>query len=160
MKPIADTNWEEVYGIWRDTETHNDAWREFYENRQHKTWEEFRGETIEKLNLPNLQWKFYEIQPQDIPHIHCGPYPGWEQLSNELGQTEFAHLSKAEFFKDHAKVEAIKKDLPCDTTLIAIERDNEIYLLEGHHRCVAVSQLLASGRKPDVKIRIALAVAD
>ena len=156
MKLIGNTTWPEIYEEWRRVETQNDIWCAHYKNRGHKTWEEFRDPQIQNLSLPNLTWKLYELDPSEIPSLRCGPFEGWQKLAKELGDDTFKTLSKSPHFADHPKVIDLKKHFPSEIQLIALNTNNTPQLIEGHHRCIALTQLLCKNTPPNSKITLAL----
>ncbi len=153
MKFLKDTTWDEIYNAWRQRETKHDLWKEYYERKGFKSWEEFRAKHIEQEQLPNLKWKLYEITPEEIPSFHCGNYTNWQKLAKEIGDDTFEKLSCVPFFQNHQKIKNLLADFPTETELIALKKGNDIYLFEGHHRAVALCRL-------PQKTNITLALAD
>lgn len=156
MKFLRNITWDEVYEGWRAQEATDDLWREFFENRGHGSWEEFRAPYIHSHALAEKSWQLYEIEPRQVPNLHCGPFPGWQALAEKIGSTQFKDIAAADHFQDHGKIEAIKKNFPAQTELFAIRSGQEIQLFEGHHRAVALTQLLQEGVKPNTAITIAV----
>lgn len=158
MKFLRKTTWQEVYEDWRKNETKDDLWRAHYNRRGFETWEDFRKQHIDKEDLTALDWELYEVDSEEIPSFHCGDFENWQKLSKELGDDTFATLSQAPYFqKDHTKIQDLLANFPPQTQMIALKKGDQIYLFEGHHRAVAISQLCKSGKTPDVQIKIAIA---
>jgi hypothetical protein len=160
MKLIREITWSEVYEGWRAQEATDDLWREFFKNRGHESWEEFRAPYIQDHALPEKSWQLFEIEPEEIPNLHCGPFPGWQALGKEIGSTLFKDIAAADNFSHHEKIEAIKQNFPAKTQLFALRDGDQIQLFEGHHRAVALTQLLQAGQKPEVEITIASPTLD
>lgn len=157
MKFLRKTTWQAIYEDWRASETKNDLWRQHYERRGFETWEDFRNQHIEKENLSTLDWELYELGPAEIPAFHCGDFTNWKKLAEELGDDTFADLSRAKFFQDHQKIQNLLVDFPAKIQMIALKKGEDIYLFEGHHRAVAICQLLKAKKMPSSKLTLALA---
>jgi hypothetical protein len=153
MKFLRNTTWQKIYEEWQKSEA--EIWQKHFTNRKHESWSQFRDPQIQELSLPDLTWKLYELDPSEIPALHCGPFPKWQELVKELGDDTFKTLSTAPHFKDHPKVIDLKKHFPPEIQLIATNSQIP-QLIEGHHRCIALTQLLFKNTPPNTKITLAL----
>ncbi|PIR55012.1 hypothetical protein COU74_04745 [Candidatus Peregrinibacteria bacterium CG10_big_fil_rev_8_21_14_0_10_36_19] len=148
MKLIKSITWEEVYKNWKESE--KNYWQKHFTREGYKNWDEFRKPQIEKLK--NKEWELYELDYSDIETLECGNFKHWNVLAEQKGTRLLKELAFAEHFQNHPKIEAIKKNFPKEITLISTEKA----LIEGHHRIVALFQLIKAKESPKVKIFLQL----
>jgi len=144
MKLIKSVSWEEVYNCWKEDE--KDIWQKHFNREDYKDWDEFRIKQIQELK--NHKWELYESSIEDLEKLECGDFKHWNLLAKEKNTRLMQNLSKAEHFTNHSKIEAIKNNFPKTTTIIATKK----CLLEGHHRLIALFQLIKSNKSPKSKI--------
>ena len=141
MQFIRDISWEEIYETWKFGETQEDYWREYYGRQGFLNWEDFRDKYIKAIRPEEYQWSLFNINAFEIEEFKCGAFEGWLSIADVAGERTFFELCQNEHFEKHPKVEEIKKKFPSPTQLIGMYKNEEVFLLEGNHRAVAVCQL-------------------
>ena len=160
MKFIESTTWQEVYDNWKSHESKNKHWEEFYKEKGHSSWDSFRNFYIKPSRATELKWELYDVEPTEIPKFQCGLFKGWKELSEKAESRLFKDLSEADHFQNHEKIKELKAEFPNQTHLIAFQKGPITTMFEGHHRCIAISQLEESGISVNSKITLALAKVD
>jgi hypothetical protein len=133
-------SWAEVQKKWQDDEIK--VWHDFYTAKGFSSWEKWRQTYITPLKLANRNWQLRSILTEEILNYYCGAFKGWLEISNTVNSRQFKHLAKAKQFKNNKKITKIKNNFPHKIQLIAVIKNNQTYIIEGNHRCLALSQLL------------------
>ncbi|MBU0731360.1 hypothetical protein KKC88_00595, partial [Patescibacteria group bacterium] len=141
MQFIKDIDWSEIYDNWRFGETKDDFWRDYYEREGFSNWEDFRDKYINALRPEEYQWSLFKVNPVEIAEFKCGAFEGWLDVADEARDRKFCEICKTSHFSGHPKVEEIKKQFPSPTQLIGMYKNEEVFLLEGNHRAIAVCQI-------------------
>jgi hypothetical protein len=169
MKFLRDTNWEEVFGIWRDHEANDPGWVETaVKIKGWPDWESWRRHSAGQIGAEKLDWKLYQFEnPQkEISEMLIGPYTGWQSRVQKKNQTTFSELfdipEQYEYFSGHGKVTSIRNAMPYPTTMIGLIRDDigRVVCMEGHHRAAAIALAKKRGEIIDfsrVEMTVALA---
>jgi len=150
------TTWQKIYNQWRRSEMGEHSWQPFFESKGFKSWEEWRGFYLKPLKCEELDWSIQPLNIEDVPLLKCGAFVGWSKIAQEVGGREFSKVATHHYFAEHEKVVGLKSDFPKEVQLIGFLKDGKITLLEGHHRAVALSQLIQEGRVPQTTLTIAL----
>lgn len=157
IKPLS---WEEVFSAWRDGEATLPHWIEHYKKRGFNSWEEWRRNAIMDLRPETLAWKLYTIDtPQEtIPQLHGGPFRTWikNYYNGNLAPT-FAEIVSNPAFDKNKVIDEIIQNFPVTSTLIGLQTDVGIVIIEGMHRCCAVAEAQKQEIVLNTSITIALA---
>ena len=154
---IKDIEWGDVYKEWKRSETKDEIWRNFFIREGFKDWAQFRRAGIKETKSKKLEWKLYKINPEEVLGFNCGAFEEWLTIADELKSRLFKDISLHQVFSNHPKIQIIKRNFPFPTQLIGFKKQGQIYIFDGHHRCVAISQLLTDQRIENINIFIALA---
>lgn len=152
IKPLK---WEEVFKIWQSNEINEPHWQEYYKKEGHKSWLDWRKKYIEPIKAINKDWKLVKvINPlKSVPNFHGGPYKGWDKNFYEGRNLPiFAEL------KEHWASAEFLKNLPSKTTIIAWNTEIGIVIIEGMHRCAAITKAVKEGI--DINLDLYIAMAD
>ncbi len=98
---------------------------------------------MKEFDLKNFEWELYEVMnpSASVPEFLCWPFKGWKKYFGQ--SSNFG--SFASQLSDNEKVKEIRENFRDGTTLIGIREDEKIVIVEGCHRCSAIS-LGAKGR--------------
>jgi len=152
IKPLT---WEEVFKIWEDNELNQSHWQEYYEKKGFKSWLDWRKKYLEPIEALSKKWKLFKvINPiKSVPNFHGGPYKGWwKNFYQGQNLPIFADI------KEHPIAADYLKNLPAKTTIIAWNTEIGIVIIEGMHRCAAITK--AAKEKQDLKLDLNMAIAD
>lgn len=146
LKFTRNIAWKQVWDSWKERE--EEIWRPVFENLG-LTWEEWRKKYIEPFSLNSRNWSEYIVFEPElfIPNMYIGGFKGWKKyLSNTSKSIKFSDLIKNIEVGKNKKVKSLLGDFPSITTIIAIKYKNEFVLLEGMHRCSAISIAASRGQ--------------
>ena len=161
---IRPSSWKEVFSIWEESE--QGIYDDLYTSRGFSSWKDFRLSYFDNIPIESLDWKIHSIDNKDIPQIQCGAYPSWEPHFTKAGSRSMEALSKLEHFspEKHHVIPQIRQAIESGKLnkifLIGLVKNNQIFLLEGHHRSTVIAQLITEGKLPPLEIEIALAEVD
>lgn len=159
IKPIA---WPEIYRIWKQAEIKNDLWIQ----RGFSSWEQWRGVYVKPLGLKKLKWRIGELKNiHDILNFYGGPFKAWKKHFYNLIKVRVEHGSTPTFYqlallpeiKTNRRFKKLSKNFPKKTTLIAIIKNKKIIIIDGMHRCTALTLMINKKQKIKSKILIASA---
>ena len=160
LQRIRSLTWPEVFEIWRDAEIHSETWRTLYTKRGFSSWETWRLSFAEPLKLATLTWSLYDVREPGPFILDCvgGPYRGWfERYYNGMQQPTFRDLAKVVALQQHVGIHQLRKNFPKRTTLIAVQTDKRITIIEGMHRSVALALSVIEDVPLQTHLQIALA---
>lgn len=151
IKPLI---WEEVFKIWEDSEINQVHWQEHYKKKGFGSWLDWRKKYIEPIKAMNKDWKLVKIiNPlKSVPNLHGGPYNGWKNFYEDKNLPKFIEMKEHPISGDYLKA------LPAKTTIIAWNTEIGIVIIEGMHRCAAITK--AAKEKQDIKLDLNMAIAD
>ena len=160
LKYLRDMSWDEVKQSWKDDEDSHSFKREYTEHG-HDTWESWRAVIFDTLHLTDLTWSQYEIsEPENtVPQFHGGPFTPWKKLYygdkqmptfKEIVEIENSDVSTRDKFSS-----IISSTTPIQ--LIGLQKDDEIYIIEGMHRSTSIALAASRGQKLHTKVSILLA---
>jgi hypothetical protein len=141
LKFIRKISWEEIWADWKKNEAGQKSWIEHFSREGFKNWEEWRSKYVEGFD--EFKWELYEVlnPAKSVPEFLCWPFKAWKKYYTD----DASFGSFASKLSENEKVLGIKEDFPDGTTLIGIREDEKIVIVEGCHRCSAIS-LGAKGR--------------
>ena len=157
---IRPLTWKEVFDLWQQGEAHQQAWIEHYKRHGFGSWAEWRSSHIEPLGLANLNWNLHQIlnPAATVPQFLGGPFKGWIDKYYPNGQAiTFGQLAKNLEFRNHDRVLAIMNGFPAETTITAVRTAAGIVVVEGMHRCLALSLMAQRNAAPKTTMMLALA---
>jgi len=155
--------WNDVLALWRTGEEELEHWITLWKEKGFSSWEEWRQQYIGQLALNEIEnWHLYTINDplQSIPSFRGGPYSSWRERHYQDGKfATFREIVQHPFIKEHEKINAISKDFPEETRFIGLLTEQGILIIEGMHRCCALTLALERGEKIKTNATIALAEA-
>jgi hypothetical protein len=157
---VETTSWQDVKQSWKDDEDSKSFKREYAEHG-HESWESWRKVIFDTLHLDELDWVKYEVADPTltIPKFHGGPFVPWHNLYygnkylptfEEIVANEGTDVPSRDKFAS-----IIESDKPIQ--LIGLQKDNEIYIVEGMHRSTSIA--LAASRNQDINVPVYLLLA-
>lgn len=147
---IKDLSWRDVFEIWRENEEGRENWKRVWKEKGFDSWEEWRMRYAESFKLPDRTWRLFRVREPlaTVPKFCGGPFRAWvERFYGDSSDPTFAELAKHEEIINHDGVRDIMNRFPEKTTVSAIETRSGITVVEGMHRCSAIS-LAASENHP------------
>lgn len=158
MKFLRKTTWDEIFQDWKKAE--EGWWEELYQERGYTNWEDFRNFYVDQIPVNDLDWKLCDVTPEEVLDFQCGMYRGWKEMSQEVGSRRFRDLVRSSRLTNNIKLNAIFKNFPDDSMLIGFKRNGNIIILEGTHRCLAVSKMINEQDARIQSLSLQLALAD
>lgn len=152
---IKGLSWEQVFKIWRENEINEPHWEPYYKKEGFNSWFDWRKKYIEPIKALNKKWMLVKvINPlKSVPNFRGGPYKGWDEKFYE-GRD----LPRFSDIKEHWAATDFLKNLSQKTTIIAWNTEKGIVIIEGMHRCAAITK--AAKENKNIKLDLHLAVAD
>jgi len=152
IKPLK---WSEVFKIWQGNEINQRHWKTYYKEKGFKSWFDWRKKHIKAIEALNKKWKLVKvINPlKSVPKFHGGPYKSWTE--NFYKGHNLPTFNK---IKEHWAAADYLKNLPAKTTIIVWNTEIGIVIIEGMHRCAAITK--AAKEKQDIKLDLYMVVAD
>src|SRR3989338_4331145 len=152
VKPLT---WEEVFEIWQSNEINDVHWEKYWKEKRFNSWYEWRKKYIEPIAALDKQWKLVKVvEPlKSVPNFHGGPYTGWDKNFYEgRDLPTFAEM------KENPTAAGYLKNLPPETTILAWNTEIGVIVIEGMHRCAAITKASKDG--VDLKFELYVAIAD
>jgi len=152
IKPLA---WDDVAEIWRSNEVNEGHWKKYYESKGHKTWEKWRKKYLDAYAALSKEWYLVKVKDpvSAVSNFRGGNYKGWKE--NFYVGRELPTFSE---MKEHPAAEEFLKNLPKETTIIALNTETGVVVAEGMHRCAAITKAAKEGKK--IKLNLYIAMAD
>lgn len=160
IKFIQKLTWQEVYKFWAECEENRDNWVRYYQKRGFPSWKEWRDTYIKPFGCEKLEWGLYEITDPmvTVPEFCGGPFRTWIEKFYDGKQTlRFLQLADLKDIQTHQGIQEIKQNFPWDKKIIGMLVGNEIFVIEGTHRCCAIALMQRENFKTKNKLYIALA---
>ena len=152
VKPLT---WEEVLEIWQNNEINEVHWQAYWREKGFNSWYEWRKKYIEPIAALNKEWRLVKVaEPlKSVPNFHGGPYTGWDKNFYEgRDLPTFAEM------KENPAAAEYLKNLPAKTTMLAWNTEIGVVIIEGMHRCAAITKAAKEGL--GLKLELYLAIAD
>jgi len=153
--------WPEVFELWHQNEKDNENWKKLYQQRGYDNWHDWRMSYAGPLGLDKLSWDYYEIiDPiKTVPNYYGGPFTVWKKYyygdKDTLPYKDL--LAEQVLRRIDGKVLKLAENFPKNTNLLGLIHKGRVVIIEGTHRCLAVSWLAKQGRPLNARINIALA---
>lgn len=143
---IKDVSWDEVFRVWEENEGQDPVWQEFAKKEKgFENWRAWRAHQSAKIGAHEREWKLYEmVNPNaTVPKFLMGPFRGWQNHYEEKNIHTFADLARdhTAWVANNVGVKARLAEFPEITQFIGIyaKDEDQIILVEGHHRAAAVA---------------------
>lgn len=157
---VRPLSWPETFEFWRDSEGLDPRWLKNARERGFETWEEWRMAYARAFGLEKRDWNLYRVTDPSasVPRFHGGPFKGWiERTYGDAGPTpEFRVIAERLTDMQDGYVEKLMASFPPATTVIGVETELGIVIVEGTHRCCAIAKAAASGRAIATDFHLAL----
>lgn len=162
MQYEEETNWDEVFALWREREGSREEWQQVAKEKGWDTWEEWRGNSASGFGAADREWFRYTIEDPlgAVPQFRVGPTKSWQKKfpEGEKNTYTFADAARLPVFQNNPKVKQILEDFPSPTEFIGVVlADKTIVLFEGHHRATAIA--LAAARGTDLTFDVLPTIA-
>lgn len=154
---IQPISWNKIWTDWRALEV--DHWREHYQSRGFQTWDEWRDRYWKQIKPETRIWTLQKIKnlESDIPRFYVGPFQGWTKYYIDRENSIFAEIAKLRLENENEiPAKYFVENFPKSTRLIGLQYQNKIMIMDGTHRCLAFSLLVARNQIPKSDIEIAL----
>lgn len=157
---------ENIFAIWKEAEkSWKDKW--LYISKGFTNWDDWRKFQLNKYDF-NYQndWYKKDIIAEEILNFRVGAFKTmysyfWNYLENngnnylKIEETKVINYEKL-FLKNKEKIENIINNFPQEINFIWWKRNNEIILLEWHHRAIAIARILNNWWQIDKNIKLNL----
>lgn len=160
LKILRSITWDEVFSLWEKVEADLQHWIEHYKSGGFNSWKDWRNHSIKDLNLNKLKWNLYEIPEPlgTVPNFHMSPFRAWIKKYNKGNNAlTFKELALVPEIQLKANVDKIAENFPKNSTLIGLIHNSNIIIIEGLHRCCALSVAKQNGINIQTKLFIACA---
>lgn len=157
---IKNLSWPEVFEIWRGNEEGRPNWEEHFKSRGFDSWEEWRMKYAEPLQCPKAKWGLYRLKNpvRDMPLFHGGPFRTWiDKYYKDSDSLTFAELIELSELQNNPTINDMVKNFPNSTTISGMVVEGEIFIIEGMHRCCALTLINQKGLAYSGDVFIALA---
>jgi len=157
FEPIKEITWPEIWADWRALE--EEHWRAHYQARGYKTWDEWRQKYWQSIKPESRIWSLMKIKnpKTDIPKFFVGPFRGWAKYYTYRDHSTFADIAKLRLeTENEIPAKYFVNNFPASVRLIGLQFEDKIMIMEGTHRCLAVSILISQGKSVNFNIEIAL----
>lgn len=157
---LHSITWEDVFEYWRQSEANNPAWVQHYLKKGFSSWEEWRNTTHGPLKGSKLKWSLYQITnpSKTVPTLRGGPFNSWKtRYYNCKNSPRFSELITHPDLQNHKGLEKMVSNFPKETTITGLLANNDIYTIEGMHRCCAFTLAVQQGTPVQTNMKIMLA---
>ena len=147
-------NWENVFAIWRNNEINEGHWHDYYKSKGFESWDGWRKKYIDAYAALNKEWYLVKVKNPiaSVPNFHGGNYKGWKENFYEGHE-----LPTFGQMKENWVAGEFLKNLPEETTIIALNTDVGVVIAEGMHRCAAIAKAAKEGKNLNLNLYIAMA---
>ncbi len=151
-------SWSDTENIWRNNEASLEHWQRYYQSQGYQTWEEWREKFFRRFGVRHLKWDSFEINYpiQVVPLLRGADFRGWRKLMAGKKHLTFWEMVQLEGVRNHKALEDFRRNFPKETTIIAIKHLEEIFVIEGMHRCAAHTLAFKEGIIIDSKIKLVI----
>jgi hypothetical protein len=159
MKFIKRLSWDEVFSAWRSDEANLPRWIKHYKARGFPSWDEWRKNTTKDVDLASLDWKLFDVEKplDEVPHFQGGPFRAWEKYYGGKTTAPFSEIIKSKELREGEIVKEMMSNFPKETQLVGLKTGERVVIIEGMHRCCALSLLASQNENLQAKVSIALA---
>ncbi len=160
LKFITSLTWDDVFEIWRKGEEHLPHWKPHYESRGFSSWKDWRMSSAQRLKPETLKWELFELTDPSasIPSFRGGPFKGWiRDTYHGVDKPRFSEIMKDQVRRDQIIRSGFIENFPAETTITGLCVGDEIVVIEGMHRCCAVTLAAEQGHPIHSRILIVLA---
>lgn len=147
LKLIRPLTPQEVFETWRNIEELLEHWKDVWQAKGFKSWEEWRQTTHAPLFEKQLSWNLYKINEplKSIPEWRGGMFHAWNKWFYNSFQEQpprLKDLLSHPGISNHWYIREIANNFPASTTLTALNMpNNDIVVVEGMHRACAITML-------------------
>ncbi|MBI2064099.1 MAG: hypothetical protein HYT66_00030 [Candidatus Yanofskybacteria bacterium] len=154
---VRPLKWIDVLDIWRNNEINEGHWKEYYQAKGFKSWENWRKKYIDAYASLGKDWYLAKVKDPilSVPSFRGGNYKGWKENIYEGRE-----LPTFREMKEHPAAAGFLKNLPRETTIIALNTDIGIVIIEGMHRCAAIAKAAKEGMPLNLDLYIAMTNVD
>ncbi|MEX1063740.1 MAG: hypothetical protein WD898_02105 [Candidatus Paceibacterota bacterium] len=152
IKPLS---WKEAFGIWRENEANEEHWVGYYKKKGFESWEDWRKQYVEPIRALNKEWRLVKVVDplKSVPNFHGGPFNGWSKNFYEgRDLPTFAEM------KENPAAARYLENFPGATTIIAWNTEIGVVIIEGMHRCAAITKAAKEGE--DLELILYIAISD
>lgn len=157
---IEPLTWDEVFGLWRAGEADLPRWIKHYRNSGFASWDEWRRNTLRDVRYATLSWKLFTLEnpTNTAPHFFGGPFRAWikNYYQGRRART-FEELAKDPKIQNNEIVKQMVADFPAVTKLIGLQAGNQVFIIEGMHRCCALAVIAV--KKIELRSEVLIALA-
>lgn len=156
-------SWESVWDFWRANEESLPHWTAYWRAQGYKSWEQWRTKEFRPFQLETLQWHYYRVELPyiSIPAFRGGPFYSWQKrFYGGMHLPTFRDMADQHHgIREDAGIANYLIDFPESTVLVGVVLEEKVVILEGMHRCAALSLVARKGSTLDLRhdIRICLA---
>jgi len=169
MKGLIRTgpiSWRALLKRWRSGEIKDDDWTRHWKNTGYASWEEWRKPILDFGR--SHKWTLYTITNPlvTVPKLYGGPFKTWQRLFyGGKFSIRFDTIAKKRGVGKGPKMQKLLSDFPAQTTIFGVRHHGRIYIIDGMHRCCALSLIASSAQRrkkfsQKVSVQIALTTAD
>jgi hypothetical protein len=162
LSVVRDLTGEEVFEIWRQNEEHLPHWQAYWGDKGFSSWEEWRHPYADALKLNEQTWKLYRVNDalNTVTQFRGGPFGSWiDTYYADRVMPTFAELAHSEALQELIDREGRITNFPQRTTLTGLVVGDDVIIIEGMHRAVALAIAHERGAEVQSEILIALAEA-
>lgn len=147
---------EEVFDTWRRNEALDPGWQQCAQDHGYASWEEWRRHRFHVLGGSKGPWFRFRIPKPlvAVPTFFGGPSKTW--IAHHYGKNalvRFSDFVKPENFQNNGKIQDLLKCFPAETEITGlVASNNDIVIIEGTHRCVALT--IASMEKIPIETKL------
>ena len=160
LKFVKTLAWDDVFDLWRAGEATIPRWIEHYTKGGFSSWDDWRKNTLRDLPYEALPWKLFEVTDatRTVLQFFGGPFRVWIRAYYDGARTKaFRELATNPNVRDNAIVQQMIANFPAETNLVGLQRGNNIFIIEGTHRCCALAVMGSEGKSVPAKVLLALA---
>lgn len=159
LKHIRSITWNETFASWAKEEAQLPRWIEHYKKRGFNSWEEWRKNSVKDLSPEQLEWDLYEIEDiRAVSDFYGGPFRAWKKkYYGDKDILQFKEIVQNLELQNDQNINEIIQKFPQKSTLIGLKKDEKIIIIEGMHRCCALSVAEDKGVRINAELFIILA---
>lgn len=153
LEPIKPLTLSQVFDVWRDTEEPLEHWKNVWQAKGFKSWEDWRRTTHAPLFEKKLNWNLSKINEptKSLPEWKGGMFHAWNKwFYNSFREKppRLKNLLTHPGVHNHWYIRKIANNFPASTTLTVLKMPNsDIIVAEGMHRACAIT-MMAFDKKP------------
>lgn len=160
LRFIEPLCWEEVLTLWEADEGKLDHWIAHYTKRGFSSWRDWRCDSVAALQPERLSWRLYQVvnPQQSIPLFRGGPFRSWVRSIYQSSETPlFAEIVKHPKIAEGDRVNQIIGSFPPNAFMLGLKVRDDIVIIDGMHRCCAITLAAQRGIAIDAEVTMALA---